>query len=215
MVNMQCGNIASRTNGAACIYMYRIPMYQTYLHIYTYRQFRFHHKCGARWARSITLFYHVNGVSLSVYETHSLPAKLSDTKRRVLELVCSSLTLEVWLTIMKNLAEALHFIHRDLKSDNVVLNKQGEKIICVLVDFGKSNYVTCVQKCNLSEEENDKYRQDQKHIPPDNIVDGLSNISTASDMYSFGRLLKNMIFFYLLFIIYFYSFMFWFDLFTN
>lgn len=27
----------------------------------------------------ITLFYHVNGVSLSVYETRSLPAKLSDT----------------------------------------------------------------------------------------------------------------------------------------
>lgn len=63
-----------------------------------------------------------------MYETLSLPAKLSDTKRRVLELVHPSPTLEVWLTIMKNLAEALHFIHakdiihRDLKSDNVVLN---------------------------------------------------------------------------------------------
>lgn len=64
-----------------------------------------------------------------MYETLSLPAKLSDTKRRVLELVHPSLTLEVWLTIMKNLAEALHFIHakdiihHDLKSDNVVLNR--------------------------------------------------------------------------------------------
>ena len=57
----------------------------------------------------IILFYHVNGVSLSVYETRSLPAKLSDTKIHALDLVRPSLTLEVWLTITKNLAEALHF----------------------------------------------------------------------------------------------------------
>ena len=74
----------------------------------------------------ITVFYSIDGVSLSVYDTFR-SADLSDVKSRVLESVHPSLTLQVWLTIMKNLSEALAFIHdksivhRDLKSDNVIL----------------------------------------------------------------------------------------------
>jgi len=52
--------------------------------------------------------YSVNSVSLSVYDTLSV-AKLTEAKRHALELVRPSLTLQVWLAIMKNLAEALAF----------------------------------------------------------------------------------------------------------
>ena len=148
----------------------------------------------------ITVFYSVNNVSLSVYDTLSV-AKLTEAKRHALELVRPSLTLQVWLAIMKNLAEALAFshsksiVHRDLKSDNVVLNKQGDSIHCVLVDFGKSNYVTKVRRYQLSEKEKEQYRRDHKHIAPD-LVDGISDVSTASDMYSYGRVLKNIIIYF-------------------
>lgn len=66
-----------------------------------------------------------------MYETCSLPAKLSDTKRRVLELVRPSGSV---VNIHENLAEALHFIHAKdiihcgLKSDNVVLISRVRKL---------------------------------------------------------------------------------------
>lgn len=99
---------------------------------------------------------------------------------------------------MKNLAEAFQFlhrkniVHRDLKSDNVVFNKQNNVITCILVDFNKSTYTTSVRRYSLTEEEKQKYRQDHKHIAPD-LIDGVSDISTASDMYSYGRMFKNII----------------------
>ena len=74
------------------------------------------------------------------------------------EKVCHKTILMVkgWLTLMKNLAEALMFlhrksiVHRDLKSDNVVFNKQNDVISFILVDFGKSNHVTKVRRYNLT-----------------------------------------------------------------
>lgn len=147
----------------------------------------------------ITAFYSVTGASISVYDTLCTVHRVGHTtKASAVELVRPSLTLEVWLMSMKNLAEALAFmhskaiVHRDLKSDNVVLNKMGETIQCVLVDFGKSNYVNKISRYQLTEKEKDTYRQDHKHIAPD-LVDGISDVTTASDMYSYGRLLKNII----------------------
>jgi serine/threonine protein kinase len=96
----------------------------------------------------LTIFYNVNGVSLSAYDAfpHSI---LEDGAVQYLR---SKLSLEVWLALMKNLADALAFIHRkrivhrDLKSDNVVFNKQNDEITFILVDFGKSNYLTHVKR---------------------------------------------------------------------
>ena len=144
--------------------------------------------------------YSVENISLSVYDTSSF-AKVTDEKKQVLELLRPSLTLQVWLAMMKNLAEALAFIHeksivhRDLKSDNVVLNKHDSMIHCVLVDFGKSNHVRHVKRYVLSQQEKEQYRINHKHIAPD-LVDGMSDVSTASDIYSYGRLFKNIVTYY-------------------
>lgn len=79
--------------------------------------------------------YSVENVSLSLYDMLNF-AKITDEKKQVLDLLQPSLTLQVWLSIMKSLAEALSFIHeksivhRDLKSDNVVLNKRDSMIHC-------------------------------------------------------------------------------------
>lgn len=148
----------------------------------------------------ITFYYSIGGVSLSIYDTFNI-ATLSDVKAYALDLLRPHLIVDVWLTIMKNLASALAFIHsksivhRDLKSDNVVLNKQGDSVQCVLIDFGKSNYVGNLQRYHLSDKEKEEYRCKHKQIAPD-LVDGVAVVSTASDMYSYGRLLKNIIQYY-------------------
>ena len=141
--------------------------------------------------------YSILGASISIYDTFTV-AKVSDVKARVLETLRPRLQLEVWLAIMKDLATALSFIHsksiihRDLKSDNAVLHLQSDIIHCVLVDFGKSTYRRTSQKYHLSDTEKEEYRCNHKHIAPD-LVDGVSEVSTASDVYSYGRILKNII----------------------
>lgn len=145
----------------------------------------------------ITALYSINEVSVSVYDTLSAVTTVG-AKKSVVEFVRPLLTLKAWLTLMMNLADSLAFIHsksivhRDLKSDNVVLHKEGETIRCTLVDFGKSNYVNKISRYQLTEQEKKQYRQDHKHIAPD-LVDGISDVTTASDIYSYGRLLKNII----------------------
>ncbi len=144
----------------------------------------------------ITSLYSIEGVSITVYDTFSM--NTVGVKKHVIKSLHPSLTLQVWLFLMKNLAEALQFIHskgivdRDLKSDNVVLTKLGDSTRGILVDFGKSNYVDKVSRYKLSEKEKQQYRQDHKHIAPD-LVDGVSDITTACDMYSYGHLFKSII----------------------
>ena len=51
------------------------------------------------------------------------------------------------------------------------------------------------QRYHLSDKEKEEYRCNHKQIAPD-LIDGVSNVSTASDMYSYGRLLKNIILYF-------------------
>ena len=73
------------------------------------------------------------------------------------------------------------------------MHKQPDGLVqCVLIDFGKSNYARHTKRYLLSKEEKEQYRRDHKHIAPD-LVDGISDVSTASDIYSYGRLFKNIV----------------------
>ena len=63
----------------------------------------------------------------------------------------------------------------------------------VIIDFGKSEYTCSFKKFVLTDAKKAEYRQNHKHIAPD-LVDRLARPSPASDVYSFGRLFKNVIF---------------------
>ena len=83
-------------------------------------------------------------------------------------------------------------IHRDLKSNNIVLYRRGKDLKPVIIDFGKSVQVHKAMRYKLSEDEKQQYRQIHKHIAPD-LIDGMCIPSPSSDMYSFGRIFKNIV----------------------
>ena len=62
----------------------------------------------------------------------------------------------------------------------------------VIIDFGKSVYTCSAKKFALTESKKVEYHQNHQHIAPD-LIDGLVKPSPASDVYSFGRLFKNVI----------------------
>ena len=86
--------------------------------------------------------------------------------------------------------EKLGIVHRDFKSDNVVFYCHSNLLRSVIIDFGKSVYARSATKFVLSDA---KHRLNHKHIAPD-LIDGRSTPSPASDIYSYGRLCKNVIF---------------------
>lgn len=69
---------------------------------------------------------------------------------------------------------------------------QSNALQPVLVDFGKSEYVSSSRKFTLTDAKKVEYHQNHKHIAPD-LVDGFAKPSPASDIFSFGRLFKNVI----------------------
>lgn len=65
----------------------------------------------------------------------------------------------MWFAILKQIADGLlcipglGILHRDLKTDNVVLYSCQDTICSVIVDFGKSQYMATTKKYTLSESE--------------------------------------------------------------
>ena len=102
-----------------------------------------------------------------------------------------------WMSVLDNVAEAVQHIHckgylrNDLKANNVVLEKRyGKQYNAVIIDFGKSTKIDSPEpKKTLSKSEQKIYRQSYPHVAP-KIVFCQATASTASDVYSFGRLMK-------------------------
>ena len=88
---------------------------------------------------------------------------------------------------------AIAFLYRDLKEDNIVLYKAGPgRVHAVLIDFGKCMPETSCSLYRLSESERETYRRKHRHVSPE-LVSGVSKPSTASDIYSLGRVIKHTI----------------------
>ena len=127
------------------------------------------------------------------------PDNITDsTKRNFIQSLHTKLDVNVWFCIGLQIAKGLDYVHqksivhRDLKTDNIAMYEQNEKIFPVIVDFGKSEFLSNTKKYSLTEEAKKEYRVFHKHIAPD-VVDGIAKPSTLSDMYSYGRVFKSIV----------------------
>lgn len=119
----------------------------------------------------------------------------SYTLRRMLYSTTQTLSHQSWIKLLVDIIDSLlfihgnSFIHRDLKSDNIVVSYYNNKYVPVIIDFGKCIRVSEDVKCKeLSEAEQLLYREKYPHIAPE-IVLG-STPSFASDVYSLGLILS-------------------------
>ena len=84
-------------------------------------------------------------------------------------------------------------VYRDLKSDNIALYQVDSCLVhAVIIDFGKCLHVSSCTTYSLTDSECRTYHKSHRHIPP-YVVDGASKPSTASDIYSLGRIVKHTI----------------------
>ncbi|KAJ7377235.1 hypothetical protein OS493_030437, partial [Desmophyllum pertusum] len=99
--------------------------------------------------------------------------------------------------IMLELCQALQhlhlkqLLHRDIKSDNILLTTLHTGFHPMLIDFGKSIEVSeaiSKKKC-LSAHEQDDYREKYRHIAPEIILG--QPPSFASDLFSFGVVMSD------------------------
>ena len=95
-----------------------------------------------------------------------------------------------WLLEALLYLSSCQVIHNDIKGDNILLKStDGGSVTGVLIDFGKACFVKNATKYSLSCSLRKEYLVNHPQIPPD-VVNGISHPSLASDVYSFGRVLR-------------------------
>ncbi|KAK3741668.1 hypothetical protein QZH41_016248 [Actinostola sp. cb2023] len=106
-------------------------------------------------------------------------------------------TKREWDVIVKMSAEALHhvhsmgFLHNDLKSNNILLEKRGNSYAPIIIDFGKSRDVSNPKAGkNVDKNERERYKLKYPHIAPE-IVEGRGGQSLASDIFSFAKIVED------------------------
>ena len=96
--------------------------------------------------------------------------------------------------LLQDVTEGLKHIHelrhlfKDLKEDNIDLYRAGSER--VIIDFGKCMLETSCSLNRLSESKHKTYKRRHWHVSPE-LVSGMSKPSTASDIYSLGRVIKH------------------------
>ena len=102
----------------------------------------------------------------------------------------------LWLGIVKGICEGLRHVHtrkilhNDLKSNNVVLEKQDEvQWNPVIIDFVKARFITDPKPLmSLTASSQELYKRRYPHIAPE-IVAGSGRQSITSDIFSLGKIL--------------------------
>ena len=134
----------------------------------------------------IMSFHGIDGVSFSL---HSL---LTKKKEHFL------MTMANWKRVVVGVVQGLKYLHshekgailhNDLKCDNVVVDNSTGEIKPCIIDFGKACLESNSKLYHLSMSDKDIYRKHHPQVAPD-VRDGLYKQSTASDIYSFGRILS-------------------------
>lgn len=122
--------------------------------------------------------------------------KSSCTLFRALHSKSMNLSTSTYGKIMLQLCEAMEHIHskllhRDIKSDNILLTEVNHKYHPMLIDFGKAiplSDAPSKQKC-LSATEQEEYRKKHRHIAPELVLG--KPPSFASHIFSFGVVMAD------------------------
>lgn len=121
----------------------------------------------------------------------------SCTLFRALHSKSMSLSTSTYEKIMLQLCEAMehlhskHLLHRDIKSDNILLTEVNHKYHPMLIDFGKAiplSDAPSKRKC-LSAIQQEEYRKKHRHIAPELVLGKAP--SFASDIFSFGVVMAD------------------------
>ena len=142
----------------------------------------------------VTPLYAVDNVSVTYHDI-----LFNRDSRKFVPILHHISSYKDWVELLQDIAEGLKCLHksglvfRDLKEDNVVLYKTESaagRIHAVLIDFGKCLPESSCKVYLLTEAEREMYRKKHRHICPE-LVNGEARPSPASDIYSFGRILKH------------------------
>ena len=131
----------------------------------------------------VSYFYGISDISCTLHcALHSISMSLT-------YLSAAKIMLKVCQAV-----EHMHtkqYLHRDIKSDNIVLTKVSFDYHPMLIDFGKaiSVYEAHLKRKDLTLYEQAEYWRKHRHIAPE-IVEGQSP-SYFSDIYSVGVLMAN------------------------
>ena len=131
----------------------------------------------------VSYFYGIKNKACTLYQALHSPAIpfTKDCAGKIMFELCQALQH----------LHAKHLLHRDIKSDNILLTTLHTGFHPMLIDFGKSIEVSEAifkTKC-LSAHEQDEYHKKYRHIAPE-IVLGQPP-SFASDIFSFGVVMAD------------------------
>ena len=140
-------------------------------------------------ARHKILVMSFHGISGKAYNLRKL-LQLQQNPSHTFHLSTSHLK-----TILLGIISALKYIHlkgilhNDIKCDNVAIESIPTGYKSILLDFGKSCFTSNAKQYTLSAKDKLKYIERHPHIAPD-LREGYCKQSMASDIFSFGRILK-------------------------
>ena len=108
------------------------------------------------------------------------------------------LSVKEWINVLIDVASGISYmhgqsiLHNDIKCDNVLLVKGSTGAVTPkIIDFGKATHMSYPVQYKLSPEEQARYNEFHRHLAHElRNVQG-SYQSKASDIYSFGYLIKS------------------------